>query len=114
MRIAAGVAGLLRDCPFPSGSYDLKIGTSEHGQVVSPGDLLLPRFQHVLVAFGGPDGLEDALKHDKKLNGKQPAEVFDLYLNTCPQQGSRTIRTEEAILISAAYLQTALSRYGGL
>lgn len=114
VRIAAGVAGLLRDCPFPSGSYDLKIGTSEHGQVVSPGDLLLPRFQHVLVAFGGPDGLEDALKHDKKLSGKQPAEVFDLYLNTCPQQGSRTIRTEEAILISAAYLQTALSRYGGL
>lgn len=112
VRIAAGVAGLMRDCPFPGG-YDLKIGTSEHGQVVQPGDLLLPRFKHVLVAFGGPEGLEDALQHDKKLSGKQPVEVFDLYLNTCPEQGSRTIRTEEAILISAAFLQTAITRYGG-
>lgn len=113
VRIAAGVAGLLRDSPFPGG-YDLKIGTSEHGQVVQPGDLLLPRFKHVLVAFGGPEGLEDALQHDKRLTGKQPVEVFDLYLNTCPQQGSRTIRTEEAILISVSFLQTAITRFGGL
>lgn len=113
VRIAAGVAGLIRGCPFPEG-YDLKIGTSEHGQVVKPQDLLLPRFQHVLIAFGGPEGLEDALQHDKKLNTKTPPEVFDLYLNTCPQQGSRTIRAEEAILISAAFLQTPLMTYGGL
>lgn len=31
------------------------------------------------------------------------------YLNTCFNQGSRTIRSEEAILISLAFLQPALS-----
>jgi predicted SPOUT superfamily RNA methylase MTH1 len=45
------------------------------------------------------------------MTGKQPHEVFDLYLNTCPNQGSRTIRTEEAVLISMAYFQTALNKY---
>lgn len=38
--------------------------------------------------------------------------VFDYYINTCPNQGSRTIRTEEAVLISMTYLQTAISQYG--
>jgi hypothetical protein len=31
-RLAKGVHGLIKDCPFPEG-YDLKVGTSEHGQV---------------------------------------------------------------------------------
>ena len=31
--------------------------------------------------------------------------LFDLYLNTCPDQGSRTIRSEEAILISLSTLR---------
>lgn len=116
VRLAAGVAGLVRGCPFTpgGGAYDLVIGTSEHGQAVAPGDLLLPRFKHVLIAFGGPEGLEQALAQDKKLKGRPPTEVFDLYLNTCPAQGSRTIRAEEAILISMAFLQTAVARYGGL
>lgn len=30
------------------------------------------------------------------------------YLNTCFDQGSRTIRSEEAILISLAFLQPAI------
>eukprot|EP00879_Flechtneria_rotunda_P019240 GHRR01020204.1.p1 GENE.GHRR01020204.1~~GHRR01020204.1.p1 ORF type:complete len:120 (+),score=32.07 GHRR01020204.1:189-548(+) len=112
VRLAKGLHGLVHDCPY-KGGYDLKLGTSEHGQVVQPGSLLLPRFKHLLVAFGGPDGLEDCLQHDRKLQGKLPVDVFDLYLNTCPGQGSRTIRTEEAILISLSFLQTAVTRYGG-
>lgn len=28
------------------------------------------------------------------LQGKDGREIFDKYLNTCPHQGSRTIRTE--------------------
>jgi hypothetical protein len=31
-RMAKGISGLVRDCPF-EGGYDLKVGTSEHGQV---------------------------------------------------------------------------------
>lgn len=113
VRLAKGLHGLIHDCPY-KGGYDLKVGTSERGQVVAPGNLQIPRFQHVFVAFGGPEGLEDALKHDSKLAGRLTSDLFDLYLNTCPQQGSRTIRTEEAILISMSFLQAALAAYGGL
>jgi hypothetical protein len=81
-------------------------------QVVLPGNLELPRFKHLLIAFGGPEGLEDCLAHDKRFTKQSTTDVFDLYLNTCPGQGSRTIRTEEAVLISMAYLQTAVVRFG--
>jgi predicted SPOUT superfamily RNA methylase MTH1 len=90
----------------------LQVGTSEHGQAVLPGNLVLPTFDHLLIAFGGPLGLEDCLAHDKRWKEKEPSDVFQLYLNTCPAQGSRTIRTEEAVLISMAYLQTAIGRFG--
>lgn len=113
VRLAKGLHGLIHDCPY-MGGYDLKIGTSERGQTVAPGNLQIPRFSHVLVAFGGPEGLENALNHDSKLTGKLTSELFDLYLNTCPDQGSRTIRTEEAVLISMAFLQAALTAYGGV
>ena len=36
---------------------------------------------------------------------EDPSVLFDMYLNTCPKQGSRTIRTEEAILVSLAALR---------
>ncbi|KAI8467461.1 MAG: putative RNA methyltransferase-domain-containing protein [Monoraphidium minutum] len=110
-RLAKGVSGLVRGAPF-EGGYDLKLGTSEHGEVVLPGNLELPRFRHLLIAFGGPDGLEAALSRDKRLQKSTTADIFDAYLNTCPDQGSRTIRTEEAVLISMAFLQTAVSRFG--
>lgn len=112
VRLAKGLTGLLHGGPWPRG-YDLKVGTSERGQVVAPGNLALPRFQHVLVAFGGPGGLEECVAHDKRLAGKEPVELFDAYLNTCAGQGSRTIRTEEAVLISMGFLQDALARCGG-
>ncbi len=38
--------------------------------------------------------------------------LFDLYLNLCPGQGSRTIRTEEALLVGLAALQPHTRRAG--
>lgn len=93
-------------------AIDLLLLTSHHSQVVLPGNLELPHFRHILIAFGGPEGLEDCLAHDKRLQKTEMTDVFDLYLNTCPNQGSRTIRTEEAVLISMAFLQTAVARFG--
>ena len=87
--------------------YDLKIGTSERGTVQEPGELELPHFTHACVAVGGPEGLEQAMPPGQE--GKA-AGLFDSWLNTCPNQGSRTIRTEEAVLISLAYLQPALTK----
>jgi methyltransferase len=95
--------------PSLQGGYDLLIGTSEHGRKGSASELKLHPHKHILLAFGGPLGLEDAFSQDKTTNERSPAQVFDFYINTCEGQGSRTIRTEEAILISLAYLQPALA-----
>lgn len=62
----------------------------------------------MLILFGGLEGLEGAIDNDPILNVDDPNELFDHYINTLPEQGSRTIRTEEAILITLAALRTKL------
>ncbi|XP_022762034.1 putative methyltransferase C9orf114 homolog isoform X3 [Durio zibethinus] len=66
--------------------------------------------RHLLIAFGGLSGLEKSVEEDLKLKGKNVRDIFNLYLNTCPHQGSRTIRTEEALLISLQYFQEPITR----
>ena len=94
----------------PAGGYDLTVGTSEHGEQTPSSSLHLPKFEHLLVVFGGPTGLEPVLASDPY--GKQhasPGQLFDRYVYTCFDQGSRTIRTEEAVLISLSFLQPAVA-----
>lgn len=69
----------------------------------------LSPFKHLLVIFGGLQGLEASVDADQNLEVTDPSVLFDLYLNTCPSQGSRTIRTEEAILISMAGLRPKIT-----
>lgn len=57
-----------------------------------------------MLVFGGLQGLEAAIENDYFLNESDPRVLFDYYVNTVPNQGSRTIRTEEAVLISLATL----------
>ena len=38
--------------------------------------------------------------------------LFDHYLNLCPNQGSRTIRTEEALLVGLSALKPHIERAG--
>lgn len=104
VRYAPNISSVFKNCPY-KGGYDHLIGTSEHGLVMKSSDLILPSFRHLLIAFGGLAGLEECIEEDNNLKGKSAKEVFDLYLNTCPHQGSRTIRTEEALLICLQYLQ---------
>ncbi|PPE02340.1 hypothetical protein GOBAR_DD00674 [Gossypium barbadense] len=92
------------------GGYDHLIGTSEHGIVVKSSQLNLPAFRHLLIAFGGLLGLEKSVEEDNKFKGKNVRDIFNMYLNTCPHQGSRTIRTEEALLISLQYFQEPITR----
>jgi methyltransferase len=106
-------------------SYDLVIGTSERGTPVraplgakQDAPFGLPEFSHALIVFGGVRGLEHSAQCDERLvkeaiggegEGARPVDdLFDFYVNTCPDQGSRTIRTEEAIPISLANLQPFL------
>jgi predicted SPOUT superfamily RNA methylase MTH1 len=111
VRLAGGLSSVLTECPWPEG-YDLILGTSERGEHrVDSSEFCLPVFQRVLIVFGGVAGLEDAASSDTALGAAGIAHVsdmFDMYVNTCPFQGSRTIRTEEAIGISLASLQPAI------
>lgn len=58
--------------------------------------------------FGGLEGLEAAVKADKSINCSTPDELFEHYLNVVPGQGSRIIRTEEAIPITLATLRSMI------
>ena len=109
--------------------YDWVIGTSEHGKAYAPVDDITPpraalkrrakdKKTRVVLLFGGVRGLEALYMLDqarcgpllpssaeRKGDGAEAAHLCDDYLNFCPRQGSRTIRTEEAILIGLALLR---------
>ncbi|XP_046389768.1 putative methyltransferase C9orf114 [Ischnura elegans] len=105
VRIANSMSAALSDCPF-QGMYDLIIGTSDKGSKDIPAQL--PSSDHILILFGGLQGLEMAVENNGgqlyKSVANDMTNLCDYYLNTCPKQGSRTIRTEEAILISLSVL----------
>lgn len=54
------------------------------------------------MVFGGLQGLEASVDADQNLEVTNPSDLFDLYLNTCPGQGSRTIRTEVSAVLPRA------------
>ncbi|KAF6222965.1 hypothetical protein HO133_001016 [Letharia lupina] len=121
VRSASCISAVLTECPF-DGGYDLTIGTSERGVPVSsldstktPKSQPIPEFAHMLIVFGGVGGLEVAVKADKELENlgvKSPEALFDHWVNLCPGQGSRTIRTEEAVWLGLMGLRGVVSRKG--
>jgi len=59
------------------------------------------RAQHVLVVFGAPSrGLHEIAKEE----GAELGEIVDFVVNMIPEQGTVTVRTEEALLASLAIL----------
>lgn len=64
----------------------------------------LPRCPHATA----PQGIEATVDADETLElpGADASALFDMWVNTCPGQGSRTIRTEEAVLITLARLRS--------
>lgn len=110
-RMAASLQAVFDECPFEEG-YDLKIGTSERGSVsLDDKGYTVPKYRHALIVFGGVAGLEECVNADEsiKLGANQTHTLFDQYVNICPYQGSRTIRTEEAVLICLAKMSPVLS-----
>lgn len=103
VRLASSLSQVITKCPYEDG-YDLTIGTSDKGQLVSDVPERSMRYKHALIVFGGVLGLEQALQHDPEVDENDPSLIYDHYLNTVPGQGSRTIRTEEAVLLSLASL----------
>ncbi|KAK2157267.1 hypothetical protein LSH36_194g04061 [Paralvinella palmiformis] len=106
VRLAASLSKVFTESPHPEG-YDLLVGTSERGESV---DEFVPgKFRHMLIVFGGVKGLEYSLDADQDLHIDDPSLLFNHYLNTCPQQGSRTIRTEEAILVTLSAIRPKIT-----
>mmetsp|Transcript_32401 Transcript_32401/g.32701 ORF Transcript_32401/g.32701 Transcript_32401/m.32701 type:complete len:322 (-) Transcript_32401:254-1219(-) len=122
-RLADSLAKIFDECPY-EGGYDLKVGTSERGDVsIDDAKFALVKggketkgaktsFQHAMIVFGGVAGIEECVDADESLTlpGKDSRQLFDVWVNTCPYQGSRTIRTEEAVMITLARLRPYLFR----
>ncbi|XP_075870031.1 putative methyltransferase C9orf114 homolog [Nelusetta ayraudi] len=106
VRLASSLSAVFSESPYDEG-YDTTVGTSERGGSID--QMTLPPFKHLLVVFGGLQGLEASVDTDQNLDVTDPSVLFDFYLNTCPCQGSRTIRTEEAILVSMSGLRPKIS-----
>ena len=111
VRRAGCLSDVFTECPFEDG-YDMSIGTSERGIPIEAlysgtNHERIRKFKHLLVLFGGVAGLEVAVKNDHVLGrqGVQAKNVFDRWVNVCPGQGSRTIRTEEAVWIGLTGLR---------
>lgn len=102
VRLAKNLSAAITECPFKDG-YDMIIGTSDKGDNIDK--VKLSPFNHLLIVFGGLGGIDASIESDEMLNVEDPRFLFHYYLNTCPNQGSRTIRTEEAILVSLAALR---------
>lgn len=121
-RLARSIQAVFDECPFRDASnnkgYDLTIGTSERGDHLpdsgndhksnnsASAQALRKKkdFKHALIVFGGVAGIEECIDADEtmKLSGAKSNKLFDAWVNVCPFQGSRTIRTEEAVLITLA------------
>lgn len=121
VRPASSLSAVFTECPFADG-YDVTFGTSERGIPLSalthppaPAKSKIPEFNHLLIAFGGVAGLEAALKADAELSGmgvEKPEELFDFWVNLCPGQGSRTVRTEEAVWLGLMGLRDVVLTKG--
>ena len=120
VRPASALSTVLTECPF-DGGYDVTFGTSERGvplsalQDTSSDSTPVPVFNHMLVVFGGVAGLEVAVKADEelqKMGVTGPASLFDYWVDLCPGQGSRTIRTEEAVWIGLMGLRDIVTSKG--
>jgi predicted SPOUT superfamily RNA methylase MTH1 len=110
VRRAASLSSVFAECEYPDG-YDFTMGTSERGVPVHsilPGNTSASHnkvagpFKHLLLVFGGVAGIEPAVANDpvlvaKGLGKTTASELFDAWVNLVPGQGSRTIRTEEAV-----------------
>ncbi|KAJ9134505.1 DUF171-domain-containing protein [Coniochaeta hoffmannii] len=111
VRKAGSLSQVFTESAYEDG-YDMSIGTSERGlalRKVFPDSDTTADFKHLLIVFGGPRGLEFAAMNDPELADSLGAgrirDLFDHWVNVLPNQGSRTIRTDEAMLIALTGLR---------
>jgi hypothetical protein len=96
-RLASSINAIFEECPY-EGGYDLKVGTSERGDVsIDNAGFCLrkkqvacnkgksgcdnERFDHLLVVFGGVAGIEESVDADETmtLSGEDIKKMFDVW-----------------------------------
>jgi hypothetical protein len=86
------------------GDFDLTIATSRHGTPLSEIAGIGERWKkarNILLAFGAPThGLYEILKNE----GLSLNDAMNFVVNTIQNQGTETVRTEEALIASLAIL----------
>ncbi|GAW82911.1 RNA methyltransferase [Plasmodium gonderi] len=101
---------------------DCIVGTSERGKFLGDVTSSLKSASSILIVFGNKQGLEDLFikEREEEKNKNYSAEKktkilnkvlkkFHMFINTCPYQTSRTIRTEEAIAITLSLFHHILT-----
>ncbi len=93
-----------------SGDFDLVVATSKRGaQFAVVAERIVEAWRssyRILVGFGSPSrGLHEIVEEE----GLRLEEVAGLVVNTVPNQGTETVRTEEAVIVSLAVLNSWLS-----
>mmetsp|Transcript_29766 Transcript_29766/g.45365 ORF Transcript_29766/g.45365 Transcript_29766/m.45365 type:complete len:225 (+) Transcript_29766:5791-6465(+) len=119
VRVAHSFMEAISECPFSDdGKYDLTIGDSpnDNGESIQSINLTSHTgFKHALVFFGGLQGIEgviDDLDHEGTVKASEAKKQFDVFLNSNPESGSRSLRTEEQILITMGQLVPVLREFG--
>ncbi|XP_014370841.2 putative methyltransferase C9orf114 [Papilio machaon] len=107
VRIATNLSQIFTQSPYKDG-YDLTIGTSDRGTPIDDLPDKGVKYNHALIVFGGLQGIEAALESDEQLKVDDASLLFNHYINVLPNQGSRTIRTEEAVLVALSSLRSKL------
>ena len=135
-RLEPSIDTIFAECPHEVG-YNLKIGTSKRvdASIDDPGFRLSRSrrkdgeksrdghggsnngscsFDHVLIVFGGLAGINESVNADESmaLPGEDSRKLFDVWVNVCPHQGSRTICTKEALFIALVRLSPFIARDG--
>ncbi|KAL4708296.1 hypothetical protein ACJJTC_007702 [Scirpophaga incertulas] len=107
VRIANNLSQVFTQSPYKNG-YDLTIGTSDKGSSIDNLPNKELNYNHALIVFGGLHGIEAALESDEQLQIDEASLLFNHYINVLPNQGSRTIRTEEAVIVALSSLRSKL------
>lgn len=89
--------------------FDLTIATSKYGtpftEIVGKMVEKWEKASMILVAFGAPThGLNEIAREE----GLSLADIVDFVVNTIPEQGTETVRTEEALIASLAVLSNSV------
>jgi hypothetical protein len=70
----------------------------------------------LLIVFEGVAGIEESVNADKStaLPGEYSRRLFEVWVNICPYQGSRTIRSKLAVFIALTRLSPFILKNANL